>query len=191
MTTIRSFGSVAVGIALALAVSGCSFTIGAPPAPATIPAGDVAALAEQTILDEFQAQIRLDCGTDPVPFEVGAVVDCIGNEVGVDEQIPVRITIVLIDGDYYEIDITSDGPVNDNFESGFVGSDDFEAVVASALEQVVGERAVIDCGRDEVEVFLGAEYVCSVVLSSGFAETYVTVIAFDGSTYEITAELIE
>ncbi|UYN84642.1 MAG: hypothetical protein KIT89_05585 [Microcella sp.] len=191
MMTPRSVGSLSLGVALALAVSGCSFSIGAPPAPTTIPAGDVAALAEQTILDQFQAQIRLDCGTDPVPFEVGTVVDCIGNEVGVDEQIPVRITIVLIDGDYYEIDITSDGPAADTFESGFVASADFESVVAAALEQVVGERGVVNCGLDEVEVFLGAEYVCSVVLSSGFAETYVTVIAFEGSTYEITAELIE
>ncbi|MDO9590727.1 MAG: hypothetical protein Q7J04_06250, partial [Microcella sp.] len=155
------------------------------------PAGDIAALAETTILDEFDAQIELDCGVGEVPFEVGTVVNCVGNEVGFDEEIPVRIEIVFIDGDYYEIDITSDGPAEPRAESGFVSSADFQEVVASALEQVVGERGAVNCGPDDVEIFIGAELICSVVLSSGFAETAVRVITFDGSTYEIEAELLE
>ncbi len=191
MTTIRVWASTTVGVAAVLALAGCSFSIGSPAVPATIPAGDVAALAETTIFDEFGSEVELDCGTVDVPFEVGAVVNCTGTEVGLDQQIPVRIEIVLIDGDYYEIDITSDGPTEPGAESGFVSSADFQEVVAGALEQIVGERGVVNCGPDDVEIFVGAELICSVVLSTGFAETAVRVIAFDGSTYEIEAELLE
>ncbi len=191
MTNIRGAVSFSGGTALALALAGCSFSIGGP---ATIPAGDIAALAESSILNEVGAEIELDCGADEVPFEIGTVVDCLGSEVGFDEQVPVRIEIILIDGDYYEIDITSDGPtepVAPSSESGFVSSADFQDVVATALESVVGERGVVNCGPDDVEIFVGAELICSVVLSDGFAETYVQVTAFDGSTYEISAELVE
>ncbi|MBX9470688.1 hypothetical protein [Microcella sp.] len=188
MTTIRVLSATTLGSAVVLALTACSFSIGAP---ATIPAGDVAALAEGTIRDEVGAEIELDCGTEEVAFEVGTVLNCTGTEVGLDQQIPVRVEIVLIDGDYYEIDITSEGAPEPQTESGFVSSADFQEVVASALEQVVGERGVVNCGPDDVEIFVGAELICSVVLSDGFAETLVRVTAFDGSTYEIEAELLE
>lgn len=191
MMKIRGLASITGGTALALVLAGCSFSIGAPGAPATIPAGDIAALAEDTVLQEFQAEIVLDCGADDVPFEVGTVVTCVGSEVGFDEQIPVRIEIVLIEGDYYEIDISSDGAEDPAAQSGFVSSADFQEVVATALESVVAERGVVNCGPDDVEIFIGAELICSVVLSTGFAETYVQVVAFDGSSYEIEAELLE
>jgi len=190
MITIRSVASMTGGVVLLLTVAGCSFSIGAE-APATLPASEVAALAESTILEEVGSEVTLDCGTAEVPFEVGAVVDCTGTEVGLDQQIPVRIEIILIDGDFYEIDITSDGAEEPVAESAFVPSADFQEVVATALEPVVGERGVVNCGPDDVEIFIGSELICSVVLSTGFAETYVQVTAFDGSTYEISAELVE
>jgi len=94
-------GTISLNAASVLALAGCSISIGAS---TTIPAGDIAALAEETILDEFGAEVELDCGTSAVAFELGAVVNCTRTEVGFDEQIPVRIEIVLIDGDYYEIE---------------------------------------------------------------------------------------
>ena len=188
MTTVRVTSGVVLGVAVALSLAACSFSIGSP---ATIPASDVAALAESTIRDDLGAEIELDCGTAEVAFEVGTVLTCTGTEVGFDQQIPVRLEIVLIDGDYYEIDITSEGVPEPQAESGFVASADFQEVVASALEQIVGERGVVNCGPDDVEIFVGAELVCSVVLPDGFAEAAVRVTAFDGSTYEIEAELLE
>lgn len=196
MITMRALTVAALATAT-LVLGACSAGIDTSDAvrvdtpPASIPASDIAALAESTILNEFDANVSIDCGTGDVPFAVGTVVNCIGAEEGVDEEVDVRIEIILIDGDYYEIDISSDGAAAPDVESGFVSSADFGEVVATALEQVVGERGAVMCGPEDVEIYIGAELICSVVLSSGFAEAYVQVVAFDGSTYEITAEIIE
>lgn len=196
MTRTQPLGVLAGGVAVLFALTGCSFNIGTPTAvdDDTIAVSELAALAEKRIFDDFGAEVDIDCGSSEVPFEVGTVVECTGVEVGDDQVIPVTLEIVLVDDDYYEIDITTGEPVATTGGDGtevFVPAADFEDTVATALESVLGERVAPQCGRADVEIVVGSQMICAVVMSSGFGEALVTITSFDGSTYEITAELIE
>ena len=56
---------------------------------------------------------------------------------------------------------------------------------AEAITSSLGERPVVDCGTEDIEIFLGQEVRCYYETSANAAFIIVTVTEFDGTSYAI------
>lgn len=96
---LKSITATAVA-ATALALSGCSFSIGSDP---TIDAEVMADQLETEIAAYFENEVdpEVDCGEGEIEYEVGTEYVCGVGVVGDDVVFDVTVTITSIDGEDY------------------------------------------------------------------------------------------
>lgn len=191
-----SFRSAAVGLGTVavLALAGCVGSIDTSGAERvdgsdTIPAADLALAAEGIVLEQGFT-VDIDCGTGTVPFEVGATVECSGVDAATGESGGYTITISEISGSDYRIEVVGsaaepEAPVESAFETAAAFAD----LTAQAISDALGEMPLVDCGTDDIEIFVGQEVRCAYETSAVSGFVIATVTEFDGSTYAI--EVIE
>lgn len=180
--------------AAALLLSGCtavdtSGAVRVDDGPATLTAAEVAAAAEGVVAEQGFT-VEIDCGTDDIPFEVGTVVECAGVDPATGETGTYTVTITSIDGTDYGIEVVgSAAPGPTEPASAIEAIDAFTGFVVDTLTPSLGEQPVVDCGTEDIEIFLGQEVRCSYETSSNSAFIVVTVSDFDGLSYGI--EIVE
>lgn len=181
-----------LGAALALSLSGCFGSIdttGAvsvdPDAPATIAASELATVAEGIVLEQGFT-VEIDCGMGDVPFEVGSSIECAGVDPATGEAGTYTLTISSIDGTDYVLDVAgSAAEPEPQPESAFESAAAFADLTAEAITSSLGERPVVDCGTEDIEIFVGQEVRCYYETSANAAFIIVTVTEFDGASYAI------
>lgn len=174
--------------AAVLALTGCVGSIdtsGAERVDGTIPAADLALAAEGVVLEQGFT-VDIDCGTGTVPFEVGATVECTGVDAASGESGGYTITISEISGSDYRIEVVGsaaepDAPADSAFESAAAFAD----LTAQAITDALGETPLVDCGAEDIEIFVGQEVRCAYESSSTSGFVIATVTEFDGNSYAI------
>jgi len=193
---IRSLPRLALaglgGAALALSLTGCFGSIdttGAVPVeetPSTIPAFELALDAER-IVEEQGVLVTMDCGDGDIPFVVGTTVECSAFDSSISESRSYTVTITSIDGARYSLDVVGPAaePSPSEPASAIEPIDAFTAFVVDTLTPVLGEQPLVDCGTEDIEIFIGQEVRCSYETSDNSAFIIVTVSLFDGESYGI------
>lgn len=192
MSRLR-YGSPLVGLAAltAVALSGCVGGIDTTDAVrvdesvSTINAEELALTAEGIVLEQGFT-VDIDCGTDDVPFEVGTTLDCSAFDEVSETSGSYTVTIVSIDGTDYELEVVgSDAQPTPPAGSAVETAAAFADLTAEAISASLGETPVVDCGADDIEIFVGQEVRCSYESSSSSGFVISTVTQFDGATYAI------
>ena len=195
-----SFRLVPVGLAAAavLALAGCAGSIdtsGAERVDGTIPAADLALAAEGVVLEQGFT-VDIDCGTGTVPFEVGAAVECTGVEESSGATGGYTVTITEIEGSDYRIEVvgseaepTEPTEPSEPTESALESASAFADLTAQAITDSLGEVPLVNCGEEDIEIFVGQEVRCAYETSAGSGFVIATVTEFDGSSYAI--EVVE
>lgn len=166
-----------VALALALALSGCTFT-----ANLTVSADEVANTAENALEAQVGSRPDIDCGADDVALVNGTVVDCVLTDPATSAEYDAVVTISEVDGTKYRVDVTvadspragsqiepSDDPVVDE-PTGIthkVAADSVARLAANALFNQSPPYYEIDCGGGDLEVSLGAVFDCSATHPDG------------------------
>jgi hypothetical protein len=178
-----------------LALAGCVGSIDTSGAervdgqPTTINARELAATAEG-IVAEQGFTVDIDCGTDDVPFEVGTSLECSGFDEASETSGTYTVTITSVEGDVYGLDVVgSEADPTPPVDSAFETAAAFADLTAQAISDALGETPLVDCGADDVEIFVGQEVRCAYESSAASGFVIATVTEFDGSTYAI--EVVE
>lgn len=96
--------AVVSALVLSLALTGCSFSIGAT----TVPIDEFARAAAGLLEAEVDGAVELDCGTDDVDLVVDAEYACLAY---IDDLDPVDavVTITEVEGTKYSINVVTSG----------------------------------------------------------------------------------
>jgi hypothetical protein len=188
---LPAFAALLVGPLLA----GCSAEIDTSGAvrvddaiPTTVSGAELAAAAEGVVAEQG-FDVDIDCGTADVPLEVGAVVECAGVETASGAQGSYTITITSVDGADYGIEVVgSEAEPTEPTDpaAALESAQAFANLVAGLIAEQAGEDAVVDCGVDDIEIFVGQEVRCAYETASFMGVAIATVTEFDGSNYSIS-----
>ncbi len=181
---------VIVTVSAVLLLAGCSSSIDLSDAvlvsdggPATVTAAELAIAAEGVVLEQGFV-VDIDCGTDTLPLAVGTTLECAGLDPATGATGTYTLTITSVDGADYVLNVVgSDAPSADAvFESG----EAFAALTAQAITASLGEEPFVNCGADDIEIFVGQEVLCAYQTSTANGYVVSTVTSLDGTTYEIS-----
>lgn len=152
-------------------------------APATISAAELATTAEGVVLEQGFV-VEIDCGTDEVPLAVGTTLECAALDPASGATGSYTLEITSVDGTDYLLTVTgSEALAGDPvFESGAAFAD----LTAQAITASLGEAPVVDCGPDDIEIFVGQEVRCAYSTSSANGFVISTVTSLEGTLYEIS-----
>lgn len=157
-------------------------------APTTI-TGQELAIAAEGVVAEQGFDVVIDCGADDIPLEAGTVVECAGVDTASGAEGSYTVTITSVDGAEYSIEVVgSEAAPNEptSPEPALESAQAFAELVASVVADQAGEDAVVDCGADDIEIFVGQEVRCGYETASYLGVAIATVTAFDGANYEIS-----
>ncbi len=161
------------------------------PAPTTLTAQELS-IAAESVVAEQGFDVVIDCGTADVPLVVGTVVECSGLEPASGAEGSYTVTITSVDGLDYSIDVVgSEATPSEPSEpsepaAALESAQAFAELVASLVAEQAGEDAVVDCGVDDIEIFVGQEVRCAYETASFMGVAIATVTLFDGENYEIS-----
>lgn len=171
-----------------LLLSGCSGLIDLAlddGSPTTINATELAAAAEGVVLDQGFT-VEIDCGADDVPLAVGTTVECSALDPATGDTGGYTVTITSVDGSDYQIEVVGSEAGDPNGEAVFEPASAFADLTAQAITESLGETPVVDCGSEDIELFVGNEVLCSYSTSTASGYVVSTITAFDGEFYEIS-----
>jgi hypothetical protein len=171
-----------------LVLSGCFGTIDVSDAqrvdgPTTINASELAATAEAFVLEQGFT-VEIDCGSDDVAFAVGTTLECSGLDPATGATGGYTVTITSVDGADYSLNVVgSEAATGDVvFETAAA----FAALTAQAITESLGEAPIVDCGADDIEIFVGQEVGCTYETSTAAGFVIATVTSLEGTTYGIS-----
>lgn len=186
---------VAIATASAALLAGCT-TI-----TLTAQASDIANTAENGLEEEIGSRPDIDCGTGEIELKVGLVVDCVLTDPVTGEQFASPVTIEAIEGTTYTVAVkVGDAPIGapgpeptvepDPAGNPTVPGSDIAELAAGALEPVLGFRPELLCPEAEVQIVVGNSTFCTFDDGAAAHDVQVDITEFDGSTYAITAEVL-
>ncbi len=170
-----------------LVLAGCSFSVDLSDiddgTPTTISAAELASTAEGVVLEQGFT-VEIDCGADEVPLAVGTSLECSGLDPATGATGTYTLTITSVDGADYVLNVSgSEAPSADAvFETGPA----FAELTAQAITASLGEAPFVDCGADDIELFVGQEVRCAYETSTASGFVLSTVTSLDGVVYEIS-----
>lgn len=156
--------------------------------PTTV-TGQELSIAAEGVVAEQGFDVVIDCGTADVPLEVGTVVECPGVDPASGAEGSYTITITSVDGADYTIEVVgSEAEPTEPTDpaAAFESAEAFASLAASLVAEQAGEDAVVDCGVDDIEIFVGQEVRCTYETASFMGALIATVTEFDGSNYSIS-----
>lgn len=180
-----------VPLAGVLLLSGCFGTIDVSDAervdaPTTINAAELATTAESVVLEQGFT-VEIDCGSEDLPFAVGTTLDCNGLDPATGATGVYTLTISSIDGSNYVLDVV--GSEASTGDPVFETAAAFADLTAQAITESLGETPIVDCGADDIEIFVGQEVGCTYETSTAAGFVVATVTSLEGTTYAI--EVVE
>ncbi|MGV8882178.1 MAG: hypothetical protein ACOH19_08490 [Rhodoglobus sp.] len=196
--TNRIVSLAVVTVASALMLTACSLSV-----TPTVSASTVAETAEDALEAEVGTRPDIDCGTEAVKLVDGTKVDCILTDPGSGTEIDALVTLSKVDGSNFTVNVkVADAPSDSASEPEPTGSsapapdapvvtgDAFAKVVVSALTEQLDYTPTVECFLD-VAVIEGATTNCTLTDDKGEVhDVLATIETFDGSTYTITAKLL-
>lgn len=91
---------VVIMLAASFALAGCSFS-----ANPTVPADDIATLAEDTLEEQIGQRPEIDCGDEAIGLVEGDEVDCLLTDPTTGSEFDTTIVFTSVEGSDYTIDI--------------------------------------------------------------------------------------
>lgn len=152
-------------------------------APTTVSAAELASTAEDVVLGQGFT-VEIDCGSDAVPLAVGTSLECSGLDAATGATGTYTLTITSVDGADYVLSVVgSEVPAGDAvFEPATV----FAQLTAQAVTDFFGEEPIVDCGTDDIEIFVGQEVRCAYSTSTASGFVISTITSLEGTVYEFS-----
>lgn len=196
--TNRILSLAVVTVASALMLTACSLSV-----TPTVSASKVAETAEDALEAEVGMRPEIDCGTEAVKLIDGTTVDCILTDPGSGTEIDALVTLSKVNGTNFTVNVKVADAPNDNGstpepsessapapDAPVVTGEAFAEVVVDALTEELGYTPTVECFLD-VAIIEGATTNCTLTDDKGEVhDVLATVDTFDGSTYSITAKLL-
>lgn len=196
--TNRILSLAVVTVASALMLTACSLSV-----TPTVSASKVAETAEDALEAEVGIRPDMDCGTEAVKLVDGTTVDCILTDPGSGTEIDAVVTISKVKGTNFTVNVkVADVPIENGSDpkptessapdpdAPVVTGDAFAEVVVKALTTQLGYTPTVQCFLD-VAIIEGATTNCTLTDDKGEVhDVLATIDEFDGSTYSITAKLL-
>jgi len=154
-------------------------------APTTMSASELAVGAEGVVLGQGFT-VEIDCGTEDVPFVIGASLECAVLDPATGDVGGYSVTIASIDGVDYVLYVVGSAAPEPEPAAVFETAATFAELTAQAISSSLGEQPVVDCGVDDIELFEGNEIRCGYTASSTSGFVVSTISSFDGSSYAIS-----
>lgn len=194
----RNLSLVVAGAAIALALSGCTFSL-TPQIP-EVDASDVATAVADQLEKQVGTRPDVDCGTNKVQLEVGTKLTCVLTDPGSGLEYDTVVTFTEVNGTDYKFDFkVADSPNNPpqptvDPDSPTVTGDDIAALVVTALAPSMDVPPVVSCPEPEVEIKVDNQTYCSYADSDGTThDVTVTITSFNADTgdYTINAKVTD
>ncbi|CAN5320156.1 hypothetical protein BH11ACT3_BH11ACT3_03580 [soil metagenome] len=185
--------------AVALTLAGCTFSL--TPQVRTATPDEVAKTSEDALEKEVGTRPDIDCGQDPIPLKVNTDITCVLTDPTTELEFDIVITFTKVESDgKYALDLqVADAPNNapeptveptDPDAAPTVTGDDIAGLVVQALTPGLGFVPAVSCPEQVVQVVIDNTTYCSYDDDAGSHDVEVTITSFDGSNYEISAQVI-
>jgi len=194
----RSLTLGVAGAALALALSGCTFSL-TPQIP-EVDASDIAT----AVADQLEAKVGtrpdVDCGNNKVQLEVGAKLTCVLTDPGSGLEYDTVVTFTEVKGTDYKFDFkVADSPNNppeptvEPGDNPTVPGEDIAALVVTALSPQLEVPPVVTCPEPEVEIAVDNQTFCTFDDEDGTHDVTVTITSYDAAAgnYTINAQVTD
>jgi len=170
-------------LAAAVLLAGCA----AAPVPTTTTAPSRLAATVAASL-KYPAPL-LECGTAKIAVRAGGVARCRLTQV--DEVYPVTVRFSSVKGTAYRFDArVASAPSRTLRTPRSVGGDAVAQLAAQALAPKIGFSPEVTCADSQVPLTVGFVERCAFSADDGQHAAEVTVSAWDGSTYSVTAKVV-
>ena len=182
----RSLPAVPVALVAAVLLAGCVFTPGTNTAP-TVPPEDLETLAADSLEEQTGIRPTIDCGDERIPVKADTSVTCLLVDPVAGLEFDTVITFTEVEGSDYSIDIqVADVPNNAPVPTAEPGAvepiEKIEALVISALSNVLDYVPEVECAGTEVEIVVGGTVDCTYTSPDGAVDAVVTITEFDSTT---------
>ena len=193
----RHLSAVIAGAAVALLLSGCSFSL-TPQIP-EVAGADVATVVEDKLEAQVGTRPDVDCGDDKVQLEVGTKLTCVLTDPGSGLEYDVVVTFTEVKGTEYQFDFkVADSPNNPpepTVEPGddpTVPGEDIAALVVTALSPSLPVPPQVSCPEPEVTIAVDNVTYCSYDDETGTHDVQVTITSYDADlgNYTINAQVL-
>ena len=194
----RNLTLAVAGAAIALALSGCTFSL-TPQIP-QVDASDVATAVADQLEKQVGSRPDVNCGNDKVSLEVGTKLTCVLTDPGSGLEYDTVVTFTEVNGTDYKFDFkVADSPNNPpqptvDPDSPTVAGEDIAALVVTALAPQMDVPPVVTCPEPEVEIAVDNTTFCTYPDADGTThDVTVTITSFDPSTgdYTINAKVTD
>ena len=192
----RHLSAVIAGAAVALLLSGCSFSL-TPQIP-EVAGADVATVVEDKLEAQVGTRPDVDCGNNKVSLEVGSTVTCVLTDPGSGLEYDTVVTFTEVKGTDYKFDFkVADSPNNPpeptvDPNAPTVTGEDIAALVVTALSPSLPAPPQVSCPEPEVTIAVDNTTYCSFDDEEGTHDVEVTITSFDPAVgdYTINANVL-
>lgn len=186
----RNLTLVVAGATLALALSGCTFSL-TPQIP-QVDASDVATAVADKLEEQIGTRPDVDCGNNKVQLEVGTTLTCVLTDPGTGLEYDTVVTFTSVNGTDYGFDFkVADSPNNPpeptvDPNAPTVSGDTIAALVVTALTPQLDVPPVVTCPEPEVEISVDNQTFCTFDDEDGTHDVTVTITTYNPDTGDYT-----
>lgn len=178
------------GAALAVALSGCTFSL-TPQIPKVDASGVASAVADK-LEEQVGTRPEVDCGKNQVQLEVGATLTCVLTDPGTGLEYDTVVTFTEVKGTDYKFTFkVADSPNNPpeptvDPDAPTVPGEDIAALVVTALTPQLDAPPVVTCPEPEVTIAVDNQTFCTFEDAEGTHDVTVTITSYDAQKGEYT-----